>query len=112
MVGKSHADSSLSSAAAEDGQAGRQAAIEVAAGGALPASLVAGRGGGGPAAVTMAWVPVGSAAYQAEESARRHGQERRTGRPASGNTERPPTTGSPAAVRLVPATAPGSVGIV
>src|SRR5215472_2284832 len=112
MVGKSHADSSLGSAAAEDGQAGRQAAIEVAAGRALPANLVADRGRGGPAAVTVASVPVGSAAYQGEQSARRHRQERRSGWPASGYPERPPATGSPAAVGLVPAKAPRSIGIV
>src|SRR5262252_10852315 len=107
-----HADSSLRSAAAEDGQAGRQAANEAAAGGAVPAGVVTDRGRRGPAAATVASVPVGSPAHQGEESARRHCQERRSGWPASRDTERPPATGSPAAVRLVPATAPGSVRVV
>src|SRR6516164_10704671 len=112
MVGKSHRDSSLRSAAAEDRQAGRQAANEAAAGGPLPASVVANRGRRGPAAVAFASVPLGSPAHQGEESARRYRQERRSAGPASRDKERASTTASPAAVRLVPATAPGSVRVV
>src|SRR6516162_609334 len=112
MVGKSHRDSSLGSAAAEDRQAGRQATIEVAAGGALPTGMVAERGRRGAAAATVASVPLGSPAHQGEESARRYRQERRSGWPANRDTERAPATGSLAAVRLVPATALGSVRVV
>src|SRR6516225_4068737 len=54
----------------------------------------------------------GSPAHQGEESARRDRQERRSGWPANRDTERAPATGSLAAVRLVPATAPGSVRVV
>src|SRR6516165_812917 len=112
MVGKSHPNSSLGSAAAEDRQAGRPAAVEVAVGGALPTGMVAERGRRGAAAATVASVPLGSPAHQGEESARPYRQERRSARPASRDQERASTTASPAAVGLVPATAPGSVRVV
>jgi len=52
--------------------------------------VVAGRGRRGLAAVAVASVPVGVGAQQGTESARRYREERRSGWPASGDTERPP----------------------